>query len=157
MICTNQTTRTVGALPDNDLGGPRDGQIDEAITRAVSELRSLVGGDLYDEVAGYDGDDADLVERRKTFERAEAMLACAHLPAVLRSAQMSEKGFVSEIEVGKAITRYGDPVLASEYESRMRFEATLLVEQWIDSGLYDDDGVEIGMRSSRDEISLMEI
>ena len=151
MTTIAQTTdvQSAGSLLNGvNSGGPSTAQLNAALARAQREMEGLVTKAIYIEVRDYDGEDTALLEKQEDFKLAEAHFALAHLPDVLRAAQMSEKGFVIEEEIGKAITRYGEVRQSNTFEDDQRVQAMLLIAEYIDLITTDETGEEVGIQSA---------
>ncbi len=156
-IANAANVQSAGSLALPDSGGPTVAQIDAALQRAQTELLGLVDRETYIAVRDYAGADADELQKKEDFRDTEARFAMAHLPAVIRSAQLSNKGYVSETEVGKSITRYGDIRLSDKSEDDWRVEAMLILAEYIDLEMVDENDEQCGLMTGDGTMTLMAI
>lgn len=150
--------QTAGSLLGESSGGPKTAQIESALNLAQTTMVGLVSVAAYIATRDYAGADADELAKQAAFKLGEARFALSHLPRILRSAQMTEKGYVSESEIGKAITRYGEIQGSLTYEEDWHTQAMLAIAEHIDLEFEDPDTEEqIGMTTGDGSITMMTI
>jgi len=156
-IANTSDVQTTGSLLSDAGGGPKSDQLDEALLRGQREMLGFFTVADYEAVRDYDGVDVALKKKKEDFKRGESLFALAHLPDVIRSAQLTEKGFITESEIGKAITRYGDPATSDTYEDSQRVQAMLTLADYLDLEMKDENDEVVGITTGDGKLSIMVI
>lgn len=154
-IANTSDVQTTGSLLGDAGGGPKSDQLDEALLRGQREMLGFFTVADYEAVRDYAGVDADELKKKEDFKRGESLFALAHLPDVIRSAQLTEKGFITESEIGKAITRYGDPATSDTYEDSQRVQAMLTLADYLDLEMKDENDEVVGITTGDGKLSIM--
>jgi hypothetical protein len=142
-------TRSLGALPapSDAASGVSNEQIKAAIPLGTADLRSLIGGAVYDAVLAFSSSDL-LVATNKAkynaYQMAESYLAIANLPSILSTAQLKQTGIVNQTDSGKATTRYATKDEIRGYYDRWREKAVLQLVGFSNNDVLDAAQKKIG-------------